>query len=84
MKGWGTNLPFPSKRGGSSNEPKTERDFMSLNKAAVQAGLTSAPECYQFRATHDVRRKVKSEEGHSTLPRRLPPTMVFGISTRYV
>ena len=82
MGTWNSNLPFPSKKGVSSDQPKTERDFMSLNRAAVQAGLTSAPENYQFRATHDVRRNVKSEEGRSKLPRRLPPSMVFGISTR--
>ena len=82
---WGSKLPFPSKKSGASQEdPKTERDFMTLNRAAVQAGLITAPENYQFRATHDVRRKVKSEEGRSKLPRRLAPTMVYGISTRSV
>jgi len=60
-----------------------ERDFMALNRSAVQAGLTKAPEYYQFRATHDIRRKVQPEDGNNgKLTRRIPPTQVYGISTR--
>ncbi|XP_033725013.1 cilia- and flagella-associated protein 77-like isoform X2 [Pecten maximus] len=71
-----TTLPF------SRKEKKTDRDFMVLNKAAVQAGLVTASENYKFRATHDVRRKTAGDENTRSRTRRIPPTMVFGISTR--
>lgn len=84
MRGWSANdLPF-LRRKGNQDAPKTERDFMGLNRAAVQAGLTTASEHYQFRGTHDVRRKLQSEEGRAKMVRRLPPSMVYGISTRCV
>ena len=56
---------------------------MSLNRAAVNVGLVTASENYKFRATHDVRRKLAGDQNSNTRSRRLPPTMVFGISTRY-
>lgn len=61
-----------------------ERDFVRLNKMAVQAGLTSAPEQYQFRATHDVK-KVSSATKDRSLNKlkKLPPSMVFGVPTRW-
>ncbi|XP_071096904.1 cilia- and flagella-associated protein 77-like isoform X3 [Haliotis cracherodii] len=79
LRGWSgttSSLPF------HHQEKKAERDFMSLNRAAVQAGLVTAPEHYEFRATHDVRRRASGEEKKRTRFRRIPPTMVFGISTR--
>ena len=87
LRGWsGNQLPFPSSKelGVTGTEGKTGgRDFLALNKAAVLAGLASAPENYMFRATHDLRRKAKTaEESKRGTTRRLPPTMVFGISTR--
>ncbi|XP_043914743.1 cilia- and flagella-associated protein 77 [Protopterus annectens] len=69
------------------NEPvkhisQMDRDFVALNRAAVKAGLVTAPEHYYFRATHDIRCKdMKSESGRSHIT-RLPPDMTFGISTR--
>lgn len=56
---------------------------MALNRAAVQTGLVTANENYEFRATHDVRRKTAGDEKTRTRTRRIPPSMVFGISTRY-
>jgi len=80
LQGWptlnSTNLPFKRKEKGA------QRDFMSLNKAAVSAGLVRANDQFEFRATHDVRRKAQSEEGQRNRTRRIPPSMVFGISTR--
>ncbi|KAK3576073.1 hypothetical protein CHS0354_018344 [Potamilus streckersoni] len=81
LHGWptlqSTTLPFRKK------EKKTaERDFMALNRAAVTSGLVSANEHYEFRATHDVRRKASSDDKQRSRTRRIPPTMVFGISTR--
>ena len=55
---------------------------MALNRAAVSAGLVSANDQYEFRATHDVRQKAQSEDKNRTRTRRIPPSMVFGISTR--
>jgi len=39
-----------------------EKDFMALNKAAVNRGIVNAKDQFQFRAKHDIRRKVKSED----------------------
>ncbi|XP_011413078.2 cilia- and flagella-associated protein 77 isoform X1 [Magallana gigas] len=71
-----TTLPFARK------DKNADRDFMALNKAAVQNGLVTAGENYEFRATHDVRRKTAGSENTRARTRRIPPTMVFGISTR--
>lgn len=78
LRGWGggsTSLPLTN--------PKTitGRDFMALNKVTVSAGLVTAKENYDFRATHDIRRKPPAEERRA-VNRRLPPSMVFGVPTR--
>lgn len=65
-------------------EKKAPRDFIGLNKGAVQAGLTTAQEHFQYRATHDMRRKDSGNEKTSLKVKRIPPTMVFGIPTKYV
>lgn len=80
LHGWPTltNTTLPFKR----KEKKADRDFMSLNRAAVSAGLVTANAQYEFRATHDVRRKNQSEDGQRSRTRRMPPSMVYGISTR--
>lgn len=65
-------------------EKKAPRDFIGLNKGAVQAGLTTAQEQFQYRATHDMRRKDSGNEKTSLKVKRIPPTMVFGIPTKYV
>lgn len=59
-----------------------QRDFISINKAATQAGLVTAQEHAQYRATHDVKRKPSAKEQSMKLPKRLPPTMVFGVPTQ--
>ncbi|XP_052221842.1 cilia- and flagella-associated protein 77-like isoform X2 [Dreissena polymorpha] len=80
LHGWPTisssTLPFKRK------ENSAQRDFMALNKAAVSAGLVTANAQFEFRATHDVRRKTQSGDGQRNRTRRMPPSMVFGISTR--
>ena len=54
---------------------------MALNKAAVESGLTTAEEQQHYRATHDIRTKLKTRvvEDKRLV---LPEDMVFGISTR--
>lgn len=61
---------------------KQQRDFMALNRAAVQAGLTTAQENYQFRATNVLHLKVKDEGERQKSTRRIPPDTVFGTATR--
>ena len=61
---------------------KEERDFITLNKMAVQAGLTSAPEHYHFRATHDVKVASGAKERTLNKLKKIPPSMVFGVPTR--
>ena len=60
-----------------------ERDFLALNKAAVQSGLTTAQEQQQYRATHDIRKKDDSERMASKSTLKFDEDAVFGISTRY-
>lgn len=64
------------------NDGQADRDFMALNKSAVLAGLTSAPQHYQFRASHDIRRRMQTEGDKKKASRRILPHMVYGISTR--
>lgn len=83
LSGWpGSGGLFFHRKKESGREAQPDRDFMALNRSAVQAGLTTAPEQYQFRATHDIRRKVQSEGEKKKITRRIPPSMVFGIPTR--
>lgn len=69
-------------QGLQKSAPPRQRDFISLNKAATQAGLITAPEHAQYRTTHNVWRKQSIRENSLKLPRRLPPTMVFGVPTQ--
>ncbi|KAK7094451.1 cilia- and flagella-associated protein 77-like isoform X1 [Littorina saxatilis] len=78
LRGWGggsSSLPF--------DRPKKqpERDFMALNRSAVSAGLVTSKESFDYRATHDIRKKPPTTE-QKTGTRRLPPSMVFGLPTR--
>ena len=66
----------------SASRKIAERDFIALNKSAVQSGLTTAQEQTQFRATHDIRRRDESERISSRSAPQFPRDMVFGISTR--
>lgn len=63
-------------------EKRPERDFVALNKACVGAGLVTAQEQFEYRATHDVRRRVTDEEKNKTKLKRIPASMTFGVSTR--
>ncbi|XP_022782819.1 cilia- and flagella-associated protein 77-like isoform X2 [Stylophora pistillata] len=49
---------------------------------AVQTGLTTAQEHFQYRATHDMRRKDFGNEKTLSKVKRIPPTMVFGVPTK--
>ena len=80
LSGW--NIYQPTKS--ASRKKAAERDFIALNKASVQFGLTSAHEQSQFRATHDIRRREEAERVSSRSKANFPPDMVFGISTRCV
>jgi len=63
-------------------EKRPDRDFIALNKACVGAGLVTAQEQFEYRATHDVRRRVTDEEKNKTKLKRIPASMTFGVSTR--
>ena len=82
---WHTNIkPLQLK------DQSLKRDFISLNKAATQAGLVTAQEHFQYRATHAdrLRRREnrKDNEGTRGATTRLPAisNMVYGVSTKYV
>lgn len=80
MTGWTPTGMLPSH--GGSAEKKMGRDFMALNKACVGSGLITAKEQFEYRATHDVRKRVTEEEKNKTKIRRIPASMTFGVSTR--
>ena len=74
------NAHYPTRSAG--RKKVAERDFITLNKSAVQSGLTTAQEQMQFRATHDIRRRDDSERKSSRSNPKFPADMIFGISTR--
>ena len=78
MTGWSPTAALPIFR----KEKKPDRDFVALNKACVGSGLVTAKEQFEYRATHDVRRRVAEEEKNKTKIKRIPASMTFGISTR--
>ena len=80
LRGWSSGVYFPK-----IHEVKTERDFLSLNRCAVEAGLVSARDHQQFRAANDIRRKVVTNEvRRDDKVRRMPPSFVYGVATRYI
>ncbi|BFZ20543.1 hypothetical protein BsWGS_23582 [Bradybaena similaris] len=82
LRGWAGTFPESSTAAGT--KLTTERDFMTLNRAALSGGLTEAGQHFDYRATHDIRRPPF--RGHKSAgrlhSRRLPPTMVFGTPSR--
>jgi len=66
------------------NEQSAKRDFISLNKAATQAGLVTAQEHFQYRATHADRLKRRKNNSDTTLTTKLPAiaNMVYGVATK--
>lgn len=72
----------------SSEKSGERRDFITLNKAATQAGLVTAQEHFQYRATHsngnkrgDSRQKTGGLDS-TKLP--LLSDRVFGLPTKWV
>ncbi|XP_071477517.1 cilia- and flagella-associated protein 77-like [Diadema antillarum] len=80
LSGWSPKTPLGPI--GHSERKPTERDFIALNKACVGAGLVRASDQSQYRATHDVRRRISEEEKSKSKVKRIPASMTFGISTR--
>lgn len=80
LSGWyALNKPQPL----SQKEKQPPRDFIRLNRQAVRVGLVTAPEHFQYRATHDIRQKLSAnEKGSDRVFKRIPPTMVFGLPTK--
>ncbi|XP_038046257.1 cilia- and flagella-associated protein 77-like [Patiria miniata] len=78
MSGWSPTASLPTLR----KEKRPDRDFVALNKACIGSGLVTAKEQFEYRATHDVRRRVAEEEKNKTKIKRIPASMTFGISTR--
>ncbi len=65
-------------RGKAGKDEEEEKDFIKLNKGAIQAGLTTAHEHQTYRAIHDIRRRRPDRS--QTVP--AVPDIVFGIQTR--
>lgn len=56
------------------------KDFIALNRSAVVSGLTTSQEQQHYRATHDIRRRLKTREERPKM--MFPDDMVFGVTTR--
>ena len=68
----------------AKRKTKRERDFLALNRCAVEAGLVNVVEHNQFRATHDITRRSDRRSTQKHWPVKLPPPdFVYGLSTRY-
>lgn len=80
LSGWSPSGPLMPITGHTERKP--ERDFIALNKACIGAGLVTASDQFQYRATHDVRRRISDEEKSKSKVKRIPASMTFGISTR--
>jgi len=79
LSSWKPSQSRSAKKAASAHQ----RDFITLNKAATQAGLVTAQEQSQYRAIHDFERKSSVvRDFNQKLPKRLPPTMVFGVPTQ--
>jgi len=64
-------------------EKKPDRDFISMNKAATRAGLVTAKEHFQYRATHDVAPLKKEREIKCKSGKDLPNiNTVYGVPTK--
>lgn len=57
------------------------KDYISMNKAATQSGVTTSRELAQFREVNEIRLK-KSYERKAKQAHRIPVEAVFGHSTR--
>lgn len=80
MSHWNMQSPTDS----ANSQRIAERDFIALNKAAVNNGLTTAQEQVQYRATHDIRRKDNTGRTSRKDILKFSDDMTFGIPTRYV
>lgn len=85
LSGW----PVSSNKGtyfhkkSAGKEIRPDRDFVAMNRSAVEHGLTTSREQSDFRATHDIRRKVQTESANGkNKQHRIPASMVFGVATR--
>ena len=58
------------------NQTCCSRPIMLANQYTLQQ------EQFQYRATHDVRRRVTDDQKMNIMTRRIPPDVTFGISTR--
>ena len=79
-----TNCPhFQPDLEGRQKEKRDQKEIsIALNKACIGSGLVTAKEQFEYRATHDVRRRVSEDEMSKTKIRRIPANMTFGVSTR--
>jgi len=78
-----------SKANDDDSRYKVIRDFITLNKAAAKSGCVTTKENDQYRALHDIKKKVRiggtgfdGAEGVSKKPITFPDDMVFGQPAR--
>ena len=63
-------------------EKKGVRDFISLNKAATNAGLVTAQEHFQYRATHQLPPLKNKREIKCNSVNDAPTNVVYGVPTK--
>lgn len=62
---------------------KRERDFMALNRGALDKGLATRPEYKSYRSMYDQCKKPPKSDENRRAPLIFPPGMSFGMPTRY-
>ena len=66
------------------SQSRSERDFVGLNREAVRNGLVNSREFSNYRATHEILKKEKVPKRQVfESNRKISPSTVYGISTRY-
>ena len=61
---------------------ESERNFMALNKAAVQRGLVTAPEHTHFRSLNDIRKSINKQSAPRCKTQNIPVDATFGVIPR--
>merc|ERR1711997_532040 len=74
-------LSGPAIKNKSTLHQKKRRDWVALNRAAVQTGATSSHDLTQFRMQHNIWQKDPAEYRHGK-GLQLPPDFTHGIANR--
>ncbi|RDD44436.1 Uncharacterized protein C9orf171 [Trichoplax sp. H2] len=78
---WNKDLNHKTKLPALKKKEQQPKDFITMNKAATQSGITTSKEQAEFREVNEIRLK-KSYERRAKQAHRIPVEAVFGHPTR--